>query len=71
MNTNKLNFFIIIIIFLLSGCSRIYFGSKDYPDFNPELQSDQLGQEVLPYEDGLRTSGKKKEYEWWYFDTKT
>ena len=70
MSTNKLNFFIIIMMFLLSSCSRIYFGSKDYPDFNPELQSDQLGKEVLPYEDGLRTSGEKKEYEWWYFDAK-
>ena len=53
--------------FLLS-CSSLYFGIKDLPDFDPELQSDKLGQIVKPYEDGLRTNNKNGEYEWWYFD---
>ena len=61
---------LVILIFFLSSCSRIYLGKKDYPDFNPELQANQLGEIVLPYEDGLRTTGQPKEYEWWYFDTK-
>ena len=70
MNKNKLNLNLFILIFFLSSCSRIYLGKKDYPDFNPELQANQLGEIVLPYEDGLRTTGQPKEYEWWYFDTK-
>ena len=51
------------------SCSSIYLGKKDLPNFNPELQDDKLGKNVLPYEDGLRTSNKNNEYEWWYFDT--
>ena len=70
MNSTKLNFILFILIFFLISCSRMYLGKKDYPDFNPELQSNQLGATVLPYEDGLRTTGKSKEYEWWYFDAK-
>ena len=30
----------------------------------------KLKKEVSLFEDGLRTSGKKGEYEWWYFDSK-
>lgn len=70
MNNTKLNFILILLLFICTSCTRIYLGNKDYPDFNPELQSDQLGEEVLPYEDGLRTTGQDKEYEWWYFDAK-
>lgn len=29
-----------------------------------------LTNEVMIWEDGHRTSGKKGEYEWWYFDSK-
>ena len=60
----------IFFIILLTGCARIYLGKSDYPDFNPTLQANQLGDTVLLYEDGLRTSGLNKEYEWWYFDAK-
>mgnify|MGYP006146068599 CR=1 FL=1 len=60
----------IIIVILFNGCSSVYLGLKDYPDFNPELQEDQLGDLILPYEDGLRTTNQNKEYEWWYFDAK-
>ena len=70
MNNTKLNFILILLLFICTSCTRIYLGKKDYPDFNPELQSDQLGEEVLPYEDGLRTTGQDKEYEWWCFDAK-
>ena len=54
-------------IFFLS-CSSLYFGVKDLPNFNPELQSDKLGHIVQPYEDGMRTGNLNGEYEWWYFD---
>ena len=70
MNNTKLNFTLILLLFICTSCTRIYLGKKDYPDFNPELQADQLGEEVLLYEDGLRTTGQNKEYEWWYFDAK-
>ena len=70
MNKIKLNITFLFLIIILSSCSQIYLGSKDYPDFNPQLQSNQLGDNVLLYEDGLRTNHQNKEYEWWYFDTK-
>ena len=70
MKKLKFNILLIMVIFLLSGCSTLYLGSKEYPNFNPELQSNKLGDLVLPYEDGLRTNNQNKEYEWWYFDAK-
>ena len=70
MSRLKVNIIIIIFIIFLTGCSRIYLGKGDYPDFDPKLQADQLGDTVHLYEDGLRTSGLNKEYEWWYFDAK-
>ena len=64
------NILLIISILFISGCSSIYLGLKDYANFNPEIQSNQLGETVELYEDGLRTNGEKNEYEWWYFDAK-
>ena len=60
----------LFIAFFFNACSPIYFGVKDYQDFDPKLQSDNLSNIVLPYEDGMRTTGQKNEYEWWYFDSK-
>ena len=70
MNRVRAKLIIFFYIVSLTGCARIYLGKSDYPDFNPKLQSDQLGDTVLLHEDGLRTSGLNKEYEWWYFDAK-
>lgn len=61
---------LIISTLFLNGCSNLYLGSKDYTDFDPQLQANQLGNTILPYEDGLRTNSENKEYEWWYFDAK-
>ena len=55
---------------LISGCSSLYLGMKDYDNFDPKIQPDDLGSVVSIWEDGKRTNGKNGEYEWWYFDTK-
>ena len=40
------------------------------PDFSPVEQPNELGTVVKGWEDGVRTSGEKGEFEWWYFDAK-
>ena len=56
--------------FIISGCSALYLGSNKQSNFDPYIQKNSLGKEVLPWEDGMRTSGENGEYEWWYFDSK-
>ena len=63
-------FSLIIAAIFFSSCNSLYFGLKDYDNFDPELQSDKLGDKVLIWEDGMRTNAKNGEYEWWYFDAK-
>jgi len=62
------NISLLIFILILNSCAP-YLGSKNSPNFNPNLQSDILGDEVLPFEDGMRSNNNNNEYEWWYFDT--
>ena len=62
--------FLLTLITLFSfSCNRLYFGSPGVQKFSL-IQPDSLGPVVSTWEDGLRTSGKNKEFEWWYFDAK-
>ena len=54
---------------IIPSCTRLYFGPSNVQKFST-VQPDELGQVVSIWEDGLRTSGKKNEFEWWYFDAK-
>ena len=54
---------------IIPSCTRLYFGPSNVQKFST-VQPDELGQVVSAWEDGLRTSGKKNEFEWWYFDAK-
>ena len=56
-------------LLLMISCSRLYFGPKNVPKFSL-LQPNELGPVVSIWEDGLRTTGKNSEFEWWYFDAK-
>ena len=58
-----------IYLTILPSCTRLYFGPSNVQKFST-VQPDELGQVVSVWEDGLRTSGKKNEFEWWYFDAK-
>ena len=58
-----------IYMAVLSSCTRLYFGPSNVQKFST-VQPDELGQVVSVWEDGLRTSGEKNEFEWWYFDAK-
>ena len=60
---------IIITSFFMSSCARLYNGSFAQSDFSL-IQPNQLGPSVKKWEDGVRTSGKHNEFEWWYFDAK-
>ena len=62
---------IYILLLLLTGfsCMRLYTGSYAQTDFTLD-QPDELGTTVQKWEDGLRTTGKNGELEWWYFDAK-
>ena len=62
--------FALLGMLLLPRCSAVYHGVGEVSNFNPSLQSDALGDEILLYEDGMRTDGNNGEYEWWYFDSK-
>ena len=48
---------------------RLYTGSYSQTNFTLD-QPNELGPVVQKWEDGLRTSGKNGELEWWYFDAK-
>jgi len=60
---------VLIYMTVLSSCTRLYFGPSNVQKFST-VQPDELGQVVSVWEDGLRTSGEKNEFEWWYFDAK-
>ena len=63
--------FSFLSLFLINSCSRLYYtGSYSMPDFSPVEQPNELGTVVKGWEDGVRTSGEKGEFEWWYFDAK-
>tara|TARA_B100001175_G_scaffold316851_1_gene331880 strand:- start:333 stop:1448 length:1116 start_codon:yes stop_codon:yes gene_type:complete len=57
------------ILVLIGSCARIYNGSFSQKDFSLS-QPNKLGPQVSKWEDGLRTTGDKNEFEWWYFDAK-
>ena len=40
------------------------------PDIKEAYEKMNIGEVIEPWEDGLRTTGKKGEYEWWYYDAK-
>ena len=58
-----------LVLLTISSCSRLYFGPNSVPKFST-IQPDELGPNVSLWEDGLRTSGDRNEFEWWYFDAK-
>ena len=62
--------FLFLITIFTYNCSTLYYGTGNPTHFNPELQSDKLGDEISLFEDGMRTSDQNGEYEWWYFDSK-
>jgi len=62
--------FLLTLVTMFSfSCNRLYFGSPSVQKFSL-IQPDSLGPVVSTWEDGLRTSGQNKEFEWWYFDAK-
>tara|TARA_Y100001935_G_C17293422_1_gene504766 strand:- start:376 stop:1476 length:1101 start_codon:yes stop_codon:yes gene_type:complete len=63
-------FTLIIFLLILNGCSTLYLGIKKYDHFDPQIQADELGDDVKIWEDGRRSSSQNGEYEWWYFDSK-
>lgn len=70
------NFFVtLLIVHSVIGCSiKPLSGSKKKPKVFLASSDDyykKLGlskSTIEPWEDGMRTSGKKGTYEWWYFD---
>ena len=63
-------FILTFLLLTLNGCSIFYLGIKDYDNFDPKIQADNLGDIVDVWEDGRRTNSNNGEYEWWYFDSK-
>ena len=63
------SFTILFIALTSSGCTRLYFGPNNVPKFST-TQPNELGPIVSVWEDGLRTSGDRNEFEWWYLDAK-
>ena len=61
---------LLTFMIMMNSCAPFYLGVKDYEDFNPNLQSNMLGDEIKVFEDAMRTNSKNGEYEWWYFDAK-
>ena len=59
---------LLFFMLLIFSCASIYKGGFKQPDLN-KVQPNNLGPLVLKWEDGVRTSGKSNEFEWWYFDT--
>jgi len=58
-----------LIILITTSCSRLYFGPNNPAKFSTS-QPDELGPIVSVWEDGMRTTGQRNEFEWWYFDGK-
>lgn len=54
---------------MMLSCSRLYFGPSNVAK-KSTTQPDELGPVVSNWEDGMRTSGERNEFEWWYFDAK-
>ena len=70
MNNRHIRIILLFPILVLFGsCARIYNGSFSQKDFSLG-QPNKLGPQVSKWEDGLRTTGDKNEFEWWYFDAK-
>ena len=65
----NIGFVLTLILLTTPSCSRLYFGPNSVPKFST-IQPDELGPNVSMWEDGLRTSGDRNEFEWWYFDAK-
>ena len=68
-NRHKRIILFLPILVLIGSCARIYNGSFSQKDFSLS-QPNKLGPRVSKWEDGLRTTGNKNEFEWWYFDAK-
>jgi len=58
-----------LIMLTMPSCSRLYFGPTSVSKLSTS-QPNELGPVVSNWEDGMRTSGERNEFEWWYFDTK-
>ncbi|MDG1223512.1 MAG: lipocalin-like domain-containing protein [Candidatus Marinimicrobia bacterium] len=58
-----------LIILITTSCSRLYFGPNNLAKFSTS-QPNELGPVVSAWEDGMRTTGQRNEFEWWYFDGK-
>jgi len=70
MNNHHIRIILLFpILVLIGSCARIYNGSFSQKDFSLS-QPNKLGPQVSKWEDGLRTTGNKNEFEWWYFDAK-
>ena len=65
----SIGFLFTLVLLTTPSCSRLYFGPNSVPKFSTN-QPNELGPNVSLWEDGLRTSGDKNEFEWWYFDAK-
>ena len=68
-NTVSICFVFTLALLTAPSCTRLYFGPNSVSKFSTS-QPDNLGPEVSLWEDGLRTSGDRNEFEWWYFDAK-
>jgi len=60
---------LLLIILITTSCSRLYFGPNNPAKFSTS-QPNELGPIVSVWEDGMRTTGQRNEFEWWYFDGK-
>ena len=65
----SIGFVLTLVMLTTPSCSRLYFGPNSVPKFST-IQPNELGPNVSPWEDGLRTSGDRNEFEWWYLDAK-
>ena len=63
-------FKVFFLSFISLSCSRIYLGSYDQVIFDEINQPNILSDNIELWEDGLRTEGKRNQYEWWYMDAK-
>ena len=59
----------LLYLMIITSCTRLYFGPSNVQKFST-TQPNELGPVISIWEDGLRTSGEKNEFEWWYFDAK-
>ena len=57
-------------LFFFASCSTLYLGPWDQPLFNENIQTNNFGEIVEPWEDGSRIPDNEFSVEWWYIDAK-